>query len=88
MVPPVTLDTSTQNIERMYKVMHPYKVAKKRRQQARSRLPAMPQRPSPPPIQSVGMDRIGPHEKSILVLGTTHSGKSSFIEFVKNYANP
>ncbi|KAG0352135.1 hypothetical protein BG005_008384 [Podila minutissima] len=90
MVPPVTLDTSTQNIERMYNVMHPYKVAKERRQKARSRLSAMPQRPPPPPppppVQSVGMD--SPHETSILVLGKAQSGKSLFIEFVKNYADP
>ncbi|KAF9379131.1 hypothetical protein CPB97_009148 [Podila verticillata] len=63
MAPPVAVDTSIENIQRMRNVILPYKIAEDLR------------------------DKLSSKKISILLLGKTQAGMTSFVEYVKKYAD-
>ncbi|KAG0016159.1 hypothetical protein BGZ81_011368 [Podila clonocystis] len=81
---PLTLDTSSKNIERIRTIAYPIDVDQERRKMFENTLKEDRQRAMEAQRRS--------HQKelkhSVLVIGTTQSGKSAFIQHIKNYANP
>ncbi|KAF9276642.1 hypothetical protein BGZ74_003570, partial [Mortierella antarctica] len=86
MAPPVVLDTSAENIKRMRKVILPYKASKELREKAKLlRILDEPHCDSPPVQTSEPLD--SGKKVSVLLLGRTAAGMSTFVEFFKQYVD-
>ncbi|KAG0328280.1 hypothetical protein BG000_000552, partial [Podila horticola] len=87
MAPPVVLDTSAENIKRMRKVILPYKASKELREKAKLlRILDDPHWRDSPPVQT--SEPLDSRQKvSVLLLGRTAAGMSTFIEFFKQYVD-
>ncbi|KAG0013690.1 hypothetical protein BGZ82_002062, partial [Podila clonocystis] len=70
--PPIVLETSAGNIERIHAITYPSEFSQEQRKNLKAAL----------------LKNLAKPKYSVLIMGKTQAGKSTLIEHIKNYANP
>ncbi|KAG0010249.1 hypothetical protein BGZ81_002871, partial [Podila clonocystis] len=87
--PPVVLNTSIQNIERIHAITHPSKFDAEERKANKARLAAETVKlPKAEEVEQVDLGGYELQQINILLIGDVQSGKSSLVETFKLYADP